>query len=196
MFRTVFGTLACRGDRWVAFAAVIIAITSISPASADDGAWFNQIISASKGSSNSTATSAGQRSSRSNRPTRTATARPPRERPAQGSSEPSSASLTGGGITWQASSSCVPGALRGVLADLVGNFGPVTVTSTCRGRTQNRVAGGAGQSYHLTSQAVDFRVRGSTGAVYAYLASNGGVGGLKHYGGGLFHIDTGPRRSW
>jgi hypothetical protein len=26
----------------------------------------------------------------------------------------------------------------------------------------------------------------------AYLRST--VGGLKHYGGGLFHIDTGPRR--
>ena len=22
------------------------------------------------------------------------------------------------------------------------------------------------------------------------------AGGLKHYGGGLFHIDTGPRRRW
>ena len=101
-----------------------------------------------------------------------------------------------GGITWHANSGCVPGQLRGVLSDLVGSFGPVTVTSTCRGVAQNRAAGGAGQSYHLRGQAVDFRVHGSTGAVYAYLASNGSVGGLKHYGGGLFHIDTGPRRSW
>jgi hypothetical protein len=30
----------------------------------------------------------------------------------------------------------------------------------------------------------------------AYLRSSGMVGGLKHYGGGLFHIDTGARRSW
>ena len=105
-------------------------------------------------------------------------------------------SLSGGGITWQASSGCVPGQLRGVLSGLVQTFGPVTVTSTCRSRGANRAAGGAGHSYHLTGEAVDFRVRGSTGAVYAYLANSGSVGGLKHYGGGLFHIDTGPRRSW
>ena len=104
--------------------------------------------------------------------------------------------LSGGGITWQASSGCVPGQLRGVLNGLVSNFGPVTVTSTCRSQSANRAAGGAGHSYHLTGEAVDFRVQGSTGAVYAYLAQNGSVGGLKHYGGGLFHIDTGPRRSW
>ena len=110
--------------------------------------------------------------------------------------EPSRGSLSGGGITWQASSGCVPGQLRGVLNDLAGTFGPVTVTSTCRGRSQNRAAGGAGQSYHLSGEAVDFRVHGSIGAVYAHLSASGSVGGLKHYGGGLFHIDTGPRRSW
>ena len=104
--------------------------------------------------------------------------------------------LSGGGITWQASSGCVPGQLRGVLNQLVSNFGPVTVTSTCRSQGANRAAGGAGHSYHLTGQAVDFRVHGSSGAAYAYLSQNGSVGGLKHYGGGLFHIDTGPRRSW
>ena len=104
--------------------------------------------------------------------------------------------LSGGGITWQAPSGCVPGQLRGVLHQLVSNFGPVTVTSTCRSQGANRAAGGAGHSYHLSGQAVDFRVRGSSGAAYAYLSQNGSVGGLKHYGGGLFHIDTGPRRSW
>jgi hypothetical protein len=30
----------------------------------------------------------------------------------------------------------------------------------------------------------------------AFLRSHGSVGGLKHYGGGLFHIDSGPRRGW
>jgi hypothetical protein len=30
--------------------------------------------------------------------------------------------------------------------------------------------------------------------VAAYVRSR--VGGFKHYGGGLFHIDTGPRRTW
>ena len=101
-----------------------------------------------------------------------------------------------GGLSWQAPSGCVPGQLRGVLSSLASDYGPVTITSTCRGRAQNRAAGGAGHSYHLTGQAVDFRVHGNVSAVYASLRSNGDVGGLKHYGGGLFHIDTGPRRSW
>ncbi|HRK17794.1 MAG TPA: D-Ala-D-Ala carboxypeptidase family metallohydrolase, partial [Hyphomicrobiaceae bacterium] len=97
--------------------------------------------------------------------------------------------------TWQATAGCVPGQLRGVLSSLVSTFGAVTVTSTCRSRSSNRAAGGARRSYHLSGQAVDFRVRGAgSGAVYAFLSSNGSVGGLKHYGGGLFHIDTGPRR--
>ncbi|NJO33856.1 MAG: hypothetical protein HC869_12640, partial [Rhodospirillales bacterium] len=48
----------------------------------------------------------------------------------------------------------------------------------------------------LTGNAVDFRVRGNWRGVWAYLRSAGGVGGLKHYGGGLFHIDTGARRTW
>ena len=100
-----------------------------------------------------------------------------------------------GGITWQASADCVPGQLRGVLSNVVSAFGAVRVTSTCRSQSQNRAAGGASKSYHLSGEAVDFRVLGgSTGAVYAYLSSSGSVGGLKHYGGGLFHIDTGPRR--
>jgi len=46
----------------------------------------------------------------------------------------------------------------------------------------------------LTGEAADFRVHGNAGAAYAYLQS--AVGGLKHYGGGLFHIDNGPRRSF
>ena len=36
------------------------------------------------------------------------------------------------------------------------------------------------------------RVHGNVRSALAYL--RGAVGGLKHYGGGLFHIDTGPRR--
>lgn len=105
-------------------------------------------------------------------------------------------SLSGGTLSWQASSGCLSGQLRGVLENVAASFGPVTVTSTCRSRAQNRAAGGADQSYHLKGEAVDFRTHGSTGAVYAYLSSSGSVGGLKHYGGGLFHVDTGPRRSW
>ncbi len=100
-----------------------------------------------------------------------------------------------GGIVWQASSGCVPSQLRGVLNDVAATFGQVKVTSTCRSRSANRAAGGASKSYHLSGEAVDFRIAGS-GGVYAYLARHGSVGGLKHYGGGLYHIDTGPRRAF
>lgn len=101
-----------------------------------------------------------------------------------------------GGIRWVASSGCLAGSLRGVLASIASNFGPVTVTFTCRSAARNRSVGGARRSMHLTGNAADFRVHGNRGAVMAFLRSSGSVGGLKHYGGGLFHIDTGARRSW
>jgi hypothetical protein len=102
----------------------------------------------------------------------------------------------GGGIRWAASSSCLNSSLRSVVASVASIFGGVTVNSTCRSRGHNRRVGGARHSHHLTGNAVDFRVRGNWRGVWAYLRSSGGVGGLKHYGGGLFHIDTGARRSW
>jgi hypothetical protein len=107
-------------------------------------------------------------------------------------------SITGGtGIRWVASAGCLAGSLKGVLGQLASSYGRVTVSSTCRSVGRNRAVGGARKSKHLTGNAADFRVHGaSISAVYAYLRSNGSVGGLKHYGGGLFHIDTGPRRSW
>ena len=101
-----------------------------------------------------------------------------------------------GGVRWSASSSCLSGQLQAVIAQVAANFGAVTVNSTCRSRGHNARVGGAHRSHHLTGNAVDFRVRGNASAAYAYLRSSGSVGGLKHYGGGLFHIDTGPRRSW
>lgn len=101
-----------------------------------------------------------------------------------------------GAIRWAASSSCLDSALASIVASVAGNFGPVTVNSTCRSKSRNRAVGGAHRSKHLSGDAVDFRVHGNTRAVYAYLKSLGGVGGLKHYGGGLFHIDNGERRSW
>jgi Peptidase M15 len=172
-----------------------VAWATTTPAQAEGNAWFEKVFSAPAAAGSTEGTGSKERSTRTSRAPRQV-ARVQRPAQQQVSDEPKSASLSGGGITWQASASCVPGALRGVLADLVGNFGPVTVTSTCRGRAQNRTAGGAGQSYHLSGEAVDFRVSASTGAVYAFLSASGNVGGLKHYGGGLFHIDTGPRRSW
>lgn len=105
-------------------------------------------------------------------------------------------SLSGGSVAWTADASCLDGTLRQVIRSLAANYGPVTVNSTCRSRSHNASVGGAPKSYHLRGEAVDFRVHGNVSAVYASLRGNGNVGGLKHYGGGLFHIDTGPRRSW
>ena len=105
-------------------------------------------------------------------------------------------SATGGGVRWAASSSCLNGTLASIVSHVAANYGSVTVNSTCRSRSHNAAVGGAHRSQHLTGNAVDFRVHGNAGAVYAYLRSSGSVGGLKHYGGGLFHIDTGARRSW
>lgn len=103
---------------------------------------------------------------------------------------------SGGGIRWAASSGCLNGTLRSVVAQVAASYGSVTVNSTCRSRGHNARVGGARKSHHLTGNAVDFRVRGNVRGVYAFLRSHGSVGGVKHYGGGLFHIDTGPRRSW
>jgi hypothetical protein len=100
-----------------------------------------------------------------------------------------------GGVRWSASAGCLNGQLQAVIAQ-VASFGAVTVNSTCRSRRHNARVGGAHRSHHLTGSAVDFRVRGNVSAAYAYLRSSGSVGGLKHYGGGLFHVDTGARRSW
>ncbi len=108
---------------------------------------------------------------------------------------PPTKSLTGGGVRWAASASCLNGTLRSVVAQ-VASYARVTVNSTCRSKSHNRKVGGASKSHHLTGDAVDFRVHGNVGAVYAFLRSNGSLGGVKHYGGGLFHVDTGPKRSW
>jgi uncharacterized protein YcbK (DUF882 family) len=105
-------------------------------------------------------------------------------------------SLSGGSVNWTASSGCLDSSLKAIVYQVAANYGPLRVNSTCRSRGHNASVGGAPKSKHLSGDAVDFRVFGNTGAVYAYLKSNGGVGGLKHYGGGLFHIDNGDRRSW
>ncbi len=105
-------------------------------------------------------------------------------------------SLTGSSVRWVASSGCLDSGIKAVLYQVAANFGPVTVNSTCRAKGHNRAVGGAKKSKHLTGDAADFRVRGNVGAVYAFLKRSGSVGGLKHYGGGLFHIDNGERRSW
>jgi hypothetical protein len=184
---------------FAASAALVISGVLATGASADtDSDWVGRSIQSSRAQAGgTTGNSDGGRSAGRTSP-RTSAARmaspsrlggPVGERPA--TPRPS----LSGGITWQASAGCVPGQLQGVLSGLVSNFGQVRVTSTCRSQAANRAAGGASKSYHLSGEAIDFRVPGAgSGAVYAYLSNSGSVGGLKHYGGGLFHIDTGPRR--
>lgn len=101
---------------------------------------------------------------------------------------------SGGGVRWVANSGCLNGSLRALVASVAANYGSVTVSSTCRSRGHNASVGGAKSSHHLTGNAVDFRVHGNYGGVYAYLRAN--AGGVHHYGGGLFHADTGPKRTW
>jgi Peptidase M15 len=102
-------------------------------------------------------------------------------------------SLSGGtNISWNADAGCLNSELRAVLAEVAANYGAITVNSTCRSASHNAAVGGAGHSYHLSGDAVDFRVHGNVAAVANFL--NGRVGGFKNSGGGLFHIDTGPRR--
>jgi len=108
--------------------------------------------------------------------------------------KPSRSVAGGGSIKWAASPGCLNGSLRSVLARVASRFGSVTVNSTCRSRSRNSRVGGAPRSKHLTGDAADFRIHGNWGAASSFI--RGLVGGFKHYGGGLFHIDTGPRRSW
>jgi hypothetical protein len=99
-------------------------------------------------------------------------------------------------IHWRASADCLAAPLRAVLERVASEFGPLTVNSTCRSREHNARVGGAPRSYHLTGNAVDFRVRSDFDEVLRFLARMRTVGGLTHYGSGVFHIDTGPRRTW
>jgi hypothetical protein len=106
-------------------------------------------------------------------------------------------SLSGGGnVTWAASSSCLNGTLSSIVHDVASQYGAVTVNSTCRSHGHNASVGGAKKSQHLTGDAVDFRVHGNASGAMAFLRNHGSVGGFHHYGGGLFHIDTGPKRTW
>lgn len=160
--------------------------------------WVGRSIQSSRSNSGgfASASESGRAAARSSSSSRAQRMSPPSRLGGPVNERPSAPRQSlSGGITWQASAGCVPGQLQGVLSGLVSNFGNVRVTSTCRSQASNRAAGGASKSYHLSGEAIDFRVPGaSSGAVYAYLSNSGSVGGLKHYGGGLFHVDTGPRR--
>jgi len=104
--------------------------------------------------------------------------------------------ISDGPINWVASPNCLANPLRTVLSEVAALFGAVRVNSTCRSRAHNARVGGASRSYHLTGNAVDFRVAANTAAVSRFLLGKKIVGGFKHYGFGVFHIDTGPRRTW
>ena len=110
---------------------------------------------------------------------------------------PSRKSLSGGGnVAWAASSSCLNGTLVGIIQEVASQYGSLTVSSTCRSHGHNAAVGGAKKSQHLTGDAADFRVHGNSSGAMAFLRNHGSVGGFHHYGGGLFHIDTGPKRTW
>jgi hypothetical protein len=109
---------------------------------------------------------------------------------------PAQAVPSAGPIKWVASANCLASPLRSTLAEVAALFGAVRVNSTCRSKAHNARVGGASRSYHLTGQAVDFRIAGNPKAVSQFLLGKKTVGGFKHYGFGVFHIDTGPRRTW
>lgn len=98
------------------------------------------------------------------------------------------------GIIWAANPRCLNKKLKSSIEHVANNWGLVRVNSTCRSRKHNRRVGGSKHSYHLTGNAADIRIWGNVRAAARYLRKVSG--GYKHYGGGLFHIDTGPQRSW
>jgi hypothetical protein len=80
----------------------------------------------------------------------------------------------------------LPSELRGALED-ARSFGVVRIGSVCGGKH-------AHGSYHYRGQAVDFRMLSGVSAAVTHFRS--WRGGMKHYGGGLIHLDTGPHRRW
>ena len=98
------------------------------------------------------------------------------------------------GVIWAANPRCLNKKLKSAIYYVARRWGRVRVNSTCRSRKHNRRVGGSKYSYHLTGKAADIRVWGNVRAAARYLRRV--AGGYKHYGGGLFHIDIGPRRSW
>jgi hypothetical protein len=181
----------------VAAAGVCGGLLAATPGHAEsmDGTWANQMIRRDVPDVRpaARATRTATRTRRTGRQVYTTAYSPSVSRPAR---QPSITSGSGGSVRWVASAGCLDGSLRSVVTSLAASYGPLTVSSTCRSGGHNRRVGGAPRSLHLTGNAVDFRIHQNVSAAYAWLRSSGSVGGLKHYGGGLFHIDTGARRSW
>jgi Peptidase M15 len=189
------------------FAGAVLAISLTVPTASqaqNDGS-LDAMLRSSRGPSAEARKAPTRTARKSSRNVREAVSRPAPERARRsrgvqvaslgggGYSAPKPRSLGGGGgINWIASSSCLNGTLRGIVSHVAANYGSVTVNSTCRSSERNRNVGGAPKSYHLSGDAVDFRVHGNVSGAVAYLS--GRSGGYKHMGGGLFHVDTGPTR--
>lgn len=89
--------------------------------------------------------------------------------------------------------------VRRTLAAVERKFGrPVEVTSGCRSRRANRLAGGARHSLHLSCMAADFKVAGVSKARLVQFVSNlPGRGGIGTYcRNSIVHVDAGPARNW
>ena len=101
-------------------------------------------------------------------------------------------------IRWVASADCLAQPLRGVLAQLAASFGADQGQLDLPQQAGTMPASaGRQRSYHLTGNAVDFRVRcqsergaGVPDAVTGWWAASSTTVVA------LFHIDTGPRRTW
>jgi uncharacterized protein YcbK (DUF882 family) len=99
-------------------------------------------------------------------------------------------------IIFRAPTKCVPGSLIRMLKRVSAKYGPITVNSTWRARSKNRLVGGRSKSLHLSCRAVDFRVHGSSRGLAKFLLAHSEVGGFNRYPSGFYHIDNGPRRTW
>jgi len=94
------------------------------------------------------------------------------------------------------SRSCLPPALKDVLATIETRFGPVRVVSTHRPGA--RIAGTNHASLHATCRAVDFHpAPGKYREVLAYVRAEwtGGIGiysGKQHH----LHLDVGHKKTW
>ena len=89
--------------------------------------------------------------------------------------------------------------VRRTLAEVERKFGrPVEVTSGCRSRQANRLAGGARRSLHLDCMAADFKVAGiSKTKLVKFVRSLPGRGGVGTYcRNSIVHVDAGPVRDW
>lgn len=78
---------------------------------------------------------------------------------------------------------------------------PISVLSGYRSAETNRrlveTGGAAVNSFHITGQAIDFRMEGVPTAGLARLARALGAGGIGIYPQANFvHMDTGPKRGW